>query len=77
MAQWNVREGGAIPSLGSKYHFEPDGRQYPISASTSRRDLSSSRNTPMILDVVITTPGVDTPRAVMQAWVASITTELR
>ena len=41
--------------------------QYPISASTSRRLRSSSRNVPIIRLVVIMTPGVETPRAVMQA----------
>ncbi len=48
--------------------------QEPIKASTSRRLRSSSRNTPIIRLVVIMTPGVPTPRAVMQAWLASITT---
>ena len=56
-----------------KYHFGRNS-QYPISASTSRRLRSSARNVPIIRDVVIITPGVCTPRAVMQAWLASITT---
>ena len=40
----------------------------------ARRLRSSVRNTPIIRLVVIITPGVRTPRAVMQAWLASITT---
>jgi hypothetical protein len=35
---------------------------------------SSSRKTPIIRLVTMLTPGVRTPRAVMQAWLASITT---
>src|SRR3546814_15388180 len=51
--------------------------QKPISASTSRRLRSSSRNAPIIRLVTIPTPGVRTPRAVMQAGVAWIRSEER
>src|SRR3546814_19726423 len=49
-------------------------RSTPIRASTSLRERSSSRNTPTIRLVTMPTPGVRTPRAVMQAWVAAMTT---
>lgn len=45
-----------------------------ISASTSRRLRSSSRNTPIMRLVVMLTPWVRTPRPVMQPCDASITT---
>ena len=41
-------------------------------ARTSRRLRSSLRNVPIIRLVVIITPGVPTPRAGMQAWLAWI-----
>ena len=73
--------GSLMTAMGRKLPLRDQGSKaergllnIPSAPALPCRLRSSSRKQPIIRLVVIITPGVPTPRAVMQAWLASITT---